>query len=152
METYADRDAAGGRLGAALSAVCAPLVLGLPRGGVVVAARVARLTGGQLGVVLVRKLGAPSNPEYAIGALAEDDPPLWDASAVRDLGLTPGALDRVLERERLELERRRALYRGRPLPPVSGREVVVVDDGLASATADEEVLELLGRRAGGPGA
>ena len=129
---YADRRDAGRRLARALPALTAPVVLGLPRGGVVVAAEVARATGGSLDVVVVRKLGAPHHPEFGIGALAEDDEPQWDRDAVRSLGLAKGQLEEVLTRERAELLRRRSLYREGPLPSVSGRDVLVVDDGLAT--------------------
>jgi predicted phosphoribosyltransferase len=145
MVLYADRVDAGKRLAAALGDLRAPLVLGLPRGGVVVAHEVARLTAGTLDVVLVRKLGAPSNPEYGVGALAEDDPPLWDERAVRSLGLTQADLDRVLARERAELERRRELYRDGPLPQLGGREVLVVDDGLATGVTARAALRRVRR-------
>ena len=145
MALYADRADAGKRLAAALGDLRAPLALGLPRGGVVVAHEVARLTAGTLDVVLVRKLGAPSNPEYGVGALAEDDPPLWDERAVRSLGLTKADLDRVLARERAELERRRELYRDGPLPQLAGREVLVVDDGLATGVTARAALRRVRR-------
>ena len=145
MVLYADRVDAGRRLGAALGGVRAPVVLGLPRGGVVVASEVARLTAGTLDVVVVRKLGAPSNPEYGVGALAEDDAPLWDERAVRALGLSAAALERVLASERAELERRRALYRDGPLPDLAGREVLVVDDGLATGVTARAALRRVRR-------
>jgi predicted phosphoribosyltransferase len=140
MVLYADRTDAGKRLAAALGDLDAPLVLGLPRGGVVVAHEVARRTSGRLDVVVVRKLGAPSNPEYGVGALAEDDPPMWDARAVRALGMSDADLQRILTVERAELKRRRALYRDGPLPEIVGREVVVVDDGLATGVTARAAL------------
>lgn len=142
---YADRVDAGRRLGAALGALRQPLVLGLPRGGVVLAYQVALATGGTLGVVIVRKLGAPHHPEYGIGALAEDDEPLWDEHAVAFLRLTDRDRSLILEREAAELLRRRELYRGGPLPSLVGREVVVVDDGLATGVTARAALRRVRR-------
>jgi predicted phosphoribosyltransferase len=142
---YRDRREAGQRLAAVLPRLEAPLVLGLPRGGVVVAHAVAERVGGVLDVVAVRKLGAPSHPEYGVGALAEDDPPLWDAAAVASLGLPEDRLQQVLESERAELDRRRSLYRHGPLPPVGGRDVVVVDDGLATGVTARAALRRVRR-------
>jgi predicted phosphoribosyltransferase len=147
VHRYADRVDAGRRLAAALPPVDAPVVLGLPRGGVVVAAQVVGALGGDLGVVVVRKLGSPENPEYAVGALAEDDEPLWDDRALAVLRPDPFRLDRVLAQERHELERRRQLYRGGPLPHLAGRDVLVVDDGLATGSTARAALRRVRREA-----
>lgn len=147
MHRYRDRVEAGRRLAAALPPLDAPLVLGLPRGGVVVAAQVVTAVRGTLDVVVVRKLGAPHHEEYGIGALAEDDPPLWDRRAVSALGLRPEDLEAVLARETAELARRRELYRGGPLPTLAGREVVVVDDGLATGGTARAALRRVRREA-----
>jgi predicted phosphoribosyltransferase len=142
---YRDRREAGQRLAAALPPLDAPVVLGLPRGGVVVAHEVAGAVGGTLDVVAVRKLGAPGHPEYGIGALAEDDPPLWDERAVASLGVSEAALQDVLDREREELDRRRRLYRSGPLPELAGRDVVLVDDGLATGVTARAALRRVRR-------
>jgi predicted phosphoribosyltransferase len=142
---YADRIDAGHRLGELLGPLSDPLVLGLPRGGVVVAHEVARATRGALDVVVVRKLGAPHHPEYGIGALAEDDEPLWDEHAVAALGLTEGDREHLLRKERDELVRRRELYRSGPLPAMAGRLVVVVDDGLATGVTARAALRRVRR-------
>lgn len=145
---YRDRVEAGSRLAALLPPLDdTPLVLGLPRGGVVVAAQVASLVGGTLGVLVVRKLGAPHHEEYGIGAVAEDDPPLWDRRAVAALGLRPEDLEALVAREVAELARRRELYRGGPLPALAGREVVVVDDGLATGATARAALRRARREA-----
>lgn len=123
-----------------------PVVLGLPRGGVVVAVQVVAAVGGTLDVVVVRKLGAPHHEEYGLGALAEDDPPLWDRRALAALGLEPGDLEGVVARETAELARRRELYRGGPLPALTGREVLVVDDGLATGVTARAALRRLRRQ------
>lgn len=149
MGLYSDRRDAGRRLARALPALTEPVVLGLPRGGVVVADEVARATGGTLDVVVVRKLGAPHHPEFGVGALAEDDEPLWDLPAVHALGLDEAQLQEVLARERGELDRRRSLYRKGSLPALGGRDVLVVDDGLATGVTARAALRRVRRE--GPG-
>jgi putative phosphoribosyl transferase len=115
-----------------------PLVLALPRGGVPVGLEVVRrLSAGggeaELEVLVTRKIGYPFQPELGVGAIAEGGEPVFDHGLLRRLGLTPADLDDTVRRERAELGRRVSEYRaGRPLPPVEGRSVVVVDDGLAT--------------------
>ena len=110
-----------------------PLVVGLPRGGVPVAYEVARALGAPLDIGLVRKLGAPSQPELGIGALGEDGTVILDRDTIGALGIGRDRIAEIVARERAEIERQRRLYRG-GLPPsdVSGRTAIVVDDGLAT--------------------
>lgn len=123
-----------------------PLVLALPRGGVPVAARVAEAIDGHLDIVVARKIGAPGHAEFGIGAVAEDGPPVFDGRSLRQLGLREDDLAEIVQRERAEVRRRVARYRGdRPLPDPTGRIVVVVDDGLATGVTARATLRWLHR-------
>jgi putative phosphoribosyl transferase len=133
MELFADRDEAGVLLAERLLGAHDPLVLALPRGGVAVAVPIARRLGGDLDVLVTRKIGYPPSPELGLGAIAEGGEPVFDTTLLRRVGLTPELVADVVEQERRELARRVRTYRGdRPLPPLEGREVIVVDDGLAT--------------------
>jgi putative phosphoribosyl transferase len=110
-----------------------PIVLGLPRGGVVVASEVARALGAPLDVWMVRKLGAPSQPELGMGALAEGGGLFLDANIVRLVGATEDEVARAVRQETAELQRRLHRFRGgRPGPPLQSRTVLIVDDGIAT--------------------
>ncbi|MFI2432641.1 phosphoribosyltransferase [Streptomyces sp. NPDC018693] len=118
-----------------------PVVLALPRGGVAVAREVARILEAPLDVVVVRKIGAPFQEEFGVGALAGDDPPLFDEQSLDRLGLSEAALADTVERERAELRRREQRYRqGRPPPDLRGRTAIVVDDGLATGSTARAAL------------
>lgn len=138
MTTFVDRSDAGRRLAARLvhHRLEKPVVLGLPRGGVLVADEVARALEAPLDVMVVRKLGAPGNPEFAIGALAPGVTH-FEEDSLRTLGVSKEYLRQVVVREQEELRRREARYRaGRPSVEIGGRTVILVDDGLATgATA-----------------
>lgn len=108
-------------------------MLGLPRGGVAVAYEVAKALQLPLDVCVVRKLGAPSRPELAMGALAGDGTYLLDRDIVRALGVRGGEVRAVIVRERDELRRRERAYRAaRPPLSLGGKTVILVDDGLAT--------------------
>ncbi|WP_327686543.1 phosphoribosyltransferase [Streptomyces sp. NBC_00467] len=120
------------------------LVLALPRGGVPVAAQVAQALKAPLDVLVARKIGVPGQPETGIGAIAADDPPLFDERALEMLGLSEDRLGADVARERNELHRREDLYRnGRPAPRVAGRTVILVDDGLATGVTARAALHHL---------
>ncbi|HEX5365655.1 MAG TPA: phosphoribosyltransferase family protein, partial [Acidimicrobiales bacterium] len=134
---FADRAEAGRRLADRLGHLRGePLVVvGLPRGGVPVAAEVAVALGAPLDVILVRKLGVPFQPELGVGAIGEDGVRVVNREVVELTGVAPGDLAAVEARERQELERRARRYRGdRPRLPLAGRTVVVVDDGIATGS------------------
>jgi predicted phosphoribosyltransferase len=117
------------------------LVLGLPRGGVPVAAPVADALDADLDVLVVRKLGAPGHEEYAMGAIASGGIRVLNEKAVHDLGVTPAQLERIEQGEQHELARREHRLRGgrRPIP-VEGRTVVLVDDGIATGSTMEAAI------------
>jgi putative phosphoribosyl transferase len=131
---FLDRVEAGELLGEVLAGLVRPpvVVLGIPRGGVVVAARVAARLGAPLDVVVPRKVGAPGNPELAVGAVA-DGVSAIDEPAIRRLGLDMAAVRAEVARQTVEVARRTAAYRpGLPPLELSGRTAVLVDDGVAT--------------------
>lgn len=136
---FRDRQHGGRLLSAKLERYRAerPIVLGLTRGGVPVALEVSLALGAELDVMVVRKIGAPGCPEYAIGAVAEGGSTYVRHDAVREVGLGEDDVARLAEREAVEIVRRVRTYRGdRPPPDLAGRTVIVVDDGVATgATA-----------------
>lgn len=149
MKGYRDRRAAGQALADALSHYRSrrPLVLGVPRGGVTVAAEVAAALDGDLDVVVARKLGAPGNPELAMGAVGADGQPLVDDRLVARLGVDQARLAAEVERQTAEARRREVAYRkDRPAPDPAGREVIVVDDGVATGATLRAALALVRRR------
>lgn len=136
-DVFEDRYDAGRQLARALSAYRGrqPLVLGLPRGGVPVAAEVADFLDAPLDVIVVRKLGAPSNPEFGFGAVSENDVTVIDDTTCDALGVGRGAVDEIARQQRQEVDRRVAMFRqGRRLPDLMDRIVVIVDDGLATGS------------------
>ena len=143
---YADRMEAGRALAKALETVAVknPIVLGLPRGGIPVAAEVAKSMRWPLDVLVSRKLGAPGQPELGIGAVSEGDRTYIDRSLVDELGVPDDTLHASIARERREVHARAARFRrGRPFPDVQGRTVVLVDDGIAMGATIRAALKTL---------
>jgi len=151
IEQFRDRRDAGRRLAAALDAYRGRpgIVLGIPRGGVVVAAEVARALDWPLDVVVARKVGAPWRPELAIGAVAEGRIVRINADWVRRLGIDERHVHDEVARQQVEMHRRIERYRGgAALPKLHGRVAIVVDDGVA--TGDTACAALAAVRALGP--
>lgn len=120
------------------------VVLGLPRGGVVVAFEVAKALNVPLDVLLVRKLGAPGQEELAFGAIADGGVRVLNEDVVRAFDLSPSQIEAVVAREQAELERRGRAYRGgSPPPDLSGKTVIVIDDGLATGASVRTALRSL---------
>jgi len=147
---FRDRREAGKLLARSLASYAGRkdvVVLGLPRGGVPVAAEVARALGAPLDVLIVRKLGAPGQEELAIGAIAEGSVRVLNRGLVESLGLSRSDIDELARREERELERRVRLYRGGRDPlPVSDRTVIVIDDGVATGATMRAGLQALRAR------
>ena len=111
------------------------LILALPRGGVPVAFEVARALHAPLDIFVVRKLGLPSNEELAMGALASGNVRVLNDEVVGSFGITERVIEAVASKEQVELERRERLYRGdAPFPGLSGKTIVLVDDGVATGS------------------
>jgi putative phosphoribosyl transferase len=150
--TFRDRGEAGRLLARRLRGLKPrrPVVLGLPRGGIPVAAMVARALGAPLDVLVVRKLGCPWQPELGFGAIGEEGVRILNDALVRALRLSSAEIAEVEARERAELERRVVRYRGdRPPVELQGRTVIVVDDGVATGSTARAAVELVRRRGAG---
>jgi putative phosphoribosyl transferase len=154
VRRFRDRVEAGRELGEQLAETYRGrsdvLVLALPRGGVVVGREVAQALDAPLDVLVVRKLGFPGHAELAIGALASGGVRVLNDAIVAQAGLEPAAVDAIVARELVELERREELYReSRPALEVAGRTTIVVDDGLATGSTMRAAVEALRARGAG---
>jgi len=148
--TFVSRQDAGRQLCEYLlqNGVEADLVLGLPRGGVVVAAEVARLLHRPLDIVVVRKLGHPRHREFAVGALAEGGVVVLDQAAIEATHVIPRELEEIIAEEKARLEEYQLKFGHRTPPIFAGKTVVLVDDGLATgATMEAAVLSASQREA-----
>jgi putative phosphoribosyl transferase len=150
---FRDRSDAGRQLGERLVRMHIGgelIVLGLPRGGIPVACEVAAALGAPVDVLVVRKLGAPFNPELAVGSIASGGVIVYNRWLLAELGLDEEALAPILDRERRELTRRERVYRGdKPVPKLDGKTVIIVDDGAATGAtmhAGVKAVRALGPR------
>ncbi|WP_082493523.1 phosphoribosyltransferase [Massilia sp. Leaf139] len=147
VRRFKNRAQAGKLLAKALGAYAHQpdtIVLGLPRGGVPVAFAVAMSLELALDVLLVRKLGLPYQPEYAIGAVGSGGVRVLQPGVPGLMGVTQEQVDAIAARELSEIERRARLYRGgRPQPPLAGRTVLVVDDGIATGSTMQAAVEVV---------
>ncbi|MEX1208003.1 MAG: phosphoribosyltransferase family protein [Acidimicrobiia bacterium] len=146
MKRYRNRIEAGLILAELLShhAGERPLVLGVPRGGLPVARPIAEALGGELGVVVAGKVGAPGNPEFAIGAVAPDGVTLIDEITVKRLGISAAQLTAAVEKAMAKLRQREEAFGATDLA-VEGRTVIVVDDGVATGATLQAALRYLRR-------
>lgn len=143
---FKDRQEAGKKLAEKLAEldVQNPIVLALPRGGVPVGFEVAKKLKSPLGVLVVRKLGAPAQPEFGIGAIAPENTAIYDDEAIRNLGISEEEVRHIEEVERKELQRRIKIYRGSQLMPnLKGKTVILVDDGLATGVTARAAIKYI---------
>ena len=148
---FKDRHDAGRRLAVALAQYqdSDPIVLGLPRGGMPVASEVAEALQAPLDVLVVRKLGVPFHPELAMGAIGEGGALVVDERMIDDARVGQSDLHRIIAEERAELDRRVLRYRQhRPMRPLAGRTLIVVDDGIATGSTARAALQVV--RSQGP--
>lgn len=135
---FQNREEAGDRLAARLAHYRddpTALILALPRGGVAVGYKLSLALHLSLDVFITRKLGAPGNPEFAMGALAETGKTFFNQEAIQALGVSDEELSREIRFQQEEIIRRQALYRkGGALPPLAGRTIILADDGIATGS------------------
>jgi putative phosphoribosyl transferase len=151
LEPYRDRQEGGRLLAKRLLQLqidfTEALILGLPRGGVVVAYEIALALNAELDVFVVRKLGTPFQPELAMGAIAEGGMLLLNDAVVNYLSISKATIEEIAKKELLELQRREKLYRNsRPSPIIADRTVIVVDDGLATGATMKVAVRALKRK------
>lgn len=151
MMAFDDRSDAGRRLAKALAAYKGrgAVVLALPRGGVPVAAEVATALDAPLDLILVRKIGVPTQPELAMGAVVDGAAPIVvrNEEVIELSGVRPDEFDATCARELAEIERRRKLYIGdRARAEIAGQVVIVVDDGIATGATTEAALQAVRKR------
>ena len=143
MAYFVDRVDAGKRLASALVHLAGrnAIVLAIPRGGVVVGYEIAKALNLQLDVIIPRKIGAPDNPELAIGAMTEDGTIILDENLVAYLGVSKDFIKEESVRQKSEIERRLKKYRqNEPYPNLKGCDVIIVDDGIATGSTMKAAL------------
>jgi putative phosphoribosyl transferase len=143
MAFFVDRVDAGKRLASALKNFSSKkgIVLAIPRGGVVVGYMIAKTLNLPLDIIIPRKIGAPDNPELAIGAVAEDGTAILDQNLIKYLGVSREYVIEETERQKLEIKRRLKLYRqDASYADLKGLDVIVVDDGIATGSTMKAAL------------
>ena len=146
---FRNRDEAGKKLAGALLQFKGEdvVVLGIPRGGVVVANEVARALGAPLDVVVTRKIEAPGQPEYGLGAVTQEGDVVLDSYAAESVGADPAYLEDQIRRKRQEVKERMERLRGdAPYPDLEGKVVLIVDDGIATGSSVEAAVVSIKRR------
>jgi predicted phosphoribosyltransferase len=140
---FASREDAGRQLARSIEQHPAQpdLVLGLPRGGVIVAAEVAKVLRRPLDVLLVRKIGHPHQREFAVGALAEPEVVLLNHQVIEATHVDPDELDEIIEEEKERLRGYRQLFEGRRPPEITNKTVLLVDDGLATGSSMQAAVQ-----------
>lgn len=123
-----------------------PIILALPRGGVPLGAEIAKSLNAPLDVIVVRKLGAPFDPEFAIGAIAPNDTVIINLHSIKALGLSEEDLQKVIAKESAEMERRIKLFQDNKTPQLKDKTVIVVDDGLATGLTAQAAIHYLIRK------
>jgi putative phosphoribosyl transferase len=143
MAYFTDRVEAGKRLASAMRDFAGKngIVLAIPRGGVVVGYEIAKALSLPLDVIIPRKIGAPDNPELAIGAMTEDGTIILDDNLITYIGVQRDYIKAESERQKHEIERRLKLYRqNEPYPSLKGLDVIIVDDGIATGSTMKAAL------------
>lgn len=146
MKILKDRGAAGKLLADRLQNIQADLVLGIPRGGVTVAYKIARQLNLPLDIIVTRKIGAPSQEELALGAIDPDEEVVWDKKLLKELKIENGQLTVGIKKQKEEIKRREKIYRQdkRPLN-VSNKTIILVDDGMATGSTVLSAINYLKR-------
>jgi len=149
MAYFSDRVDAGKRLASALTEFAGKnaIVLAIPRGGVVVGYEISKALHLPLDVIIPHKIGAPGNPELAIGAMTEDGTIILDEALIAYIGVPKSYIKEESERQKHEIERRLKMYRqNEPYPNLEGREVIIVDDGIATGSTMKAALSSVKNR------
>lgn len=149
MKIFKDRKSAGKLLARRLQGykgVRGTIVLGIPRGGVVVAAEVAKELKLSLDILVTRKIGAPMQPELALGAVDPDGEVVWEERLLEDVGVEKENLSEAVDKELNELKRRDTLYRqGKGPLNIEGKTVILIDDGIATGATTLSAINYLKR-------
>lgn len=147
---FVDRQDAGKKLAVALEKYKnekGVVVIALPRGGVIVASEIAKALRVPLDIIVPRKIGAPQNPELALGAITEDGQGVWNEELIKILGVTKDYLDETIKKEQKEARRRLQVYRGnKPALNLKNKTVIVVDDGIATGATMHAALNYVRKK------